>query len=296
MKRLVAFAVLMFGSLGLVGQQQTKTTVDSEGNKGVMDTTTGWTVTAKGGKVTHMSVADITSVCNDLDDPLALAAFRNTVEWAVTSDLCENWGELQPKTRIEQVPFLRLITRLLLVTPPSTDFARYRGLELKSGAESKTYDAIIVPNDLGHDASCTIEEESRNTEGMLYTYQCSMKTSSFPDAIRLKDHLVLLLKSLDLDEDQVREHGLSAHARSVGYCAPSGECLEDHIYVTAKKDWKILQIEATPTLTRDPMADLSTMQYGHHSAIIGIASDSADVSFQIMSVGPNKAASVGHGK
>lgn len=290
MKRLVAGSILMFGSLGLVGQQQqTKTHVDSEGNKEVINSTTGWTETEKNGKVTHMSVADITTLCSDLDDPLVLAALRNTVERAVTSELCDEWGELQPKTLIERMPFAQLMARLVIIAPHSSTLARYRGMELKSGTDSTTYDAIILPNDIGYDASCTVEEENRHEEGMLYTYECSIKTPSFPAALQLRDRLVQALSNLHLPEDEVREHGLAAYARGDGYCAPSGECLEGHIYVTAMKDWKIVQIDANPDFTRNTFAEINAMKSGRHAPIDGIAADSGNLSFQVLSVGPSKA-------
>jgi hypothetical protein len=293
MKHLAAFSVLMFASLGLSGQQQqTKTSVDNDGTKEVIDSTNGWTVTEKnGGTVTHKSAAEMTTFCGKLDDDFAvLEALRDNIG---VKQICDEWGQIQPRTRIERMPFSRLMTRLLVIAPPSTDFARYRGIELKSDADSKAYDAIILPNDIA-DASCTIEERNRHAEGMLYIYKCDVKTPSFPAAIKLKDKLVQALTNFDLSEDEVREHGLAAHARDSGFCAPGGECLEGHIYVTAIKDWKTLQIEADPDFTRDTRSEVRAMANGTHAPINGIAANSASVSFQVFSVGPLKTDVMGH--
>jgi hypothetical protein len=197
---------------------------------------------------------------------------------------------LQPHTQIEKVSFSRLIARLLEFSAPYTDFARYRGLELKSSGESTIYDAAIVPDDLGTNVSCTIEEENRAREGMLYTYQCSIKASSYVGAVALRDRLVSDLRDLHLTEDEIREHGLAADARNAGKCAPSGECAMAHDYVAEpNEEGKTLAIGAEPDFTRDPASELAAQTYGHDSPITGIAFDSATVFFAVYSVGPRVA-------
>lgn len=294
MKSITACLILLFASTGLIGQrQQTKTRVDSEGNKEVIDSTNGWTVTEKSGKVIHQSAAEMNDFCSEVDDPGGLLvveqkAGRNAEENLAVRQVCDDWGAVQSKTHVEKMTFSQLMTRLLVIAPPSTSFARYRGMELKAEPDSTTYDATILPNDLGLDATCTIEEEDRHKEGMLYTYECSVKTSSFPAALDLKNRLVASLNSLHLtEEDEVREHGLAANARALGYCAPDGECMEGHIYVTAMRDWKTVQIDPNPILTSNNLAAIITKGACSTACINGIASDSADLTFQILSVGPN---------
>jgi hypothetical protein len=299
MKPFVIISILMLNCLRLMGQQQTKTWVNSDGSHEVLDSTTGMTETEKDGKTTHVSATDMTAFCSTLDDPIVLLALKHDSAggWTGQSELCDAWGEVQPKTHIERMPFAQLMTRLLSIAPPSTKFARYRGMELKSGTDSTTYDATILPNDLGYDASCTVEEEDRHQEGMLYTYQCSVKTPSFPAALQLRDRLVQTLNTLHLtEEDEVREHGLATNAHTLGYCAPNGECMEGHIYVTTMKDWKIVQIEPNPDFTRNTLSEVRAMQAGGHAPINGIATDSATFTFRIVSIGPNEASKsdVGH--
>lgn len=303
MKKRIAVSVCLLGGLVMFGQQPqtSKTSVDSQGNREVLDIATGATDTQKDGKVIqHINAADLTQTCAKLDDPdwrrimKAVDRSDGNGEWVATSSLCEEWGELQPKTRIERMPFSQVMVRLLEIAPPSSTFARYRGMELTSKADSVTYDATILPSDLGYEPSCKVEAEDRHSEGMLYTYECSVKTPSFPAALDLRNRLVASLASLHLtEEDEIREHGLAANARSLGYCSPDGECLEGHIYVTATKDWKTVQIEPNPIFIRSTLAEISAMKAGRHAPINGIASDSADFSFRILSVGPHTADGLG---
>jgi hypothetical protein len=291
MKLSVAGSICLFSCLTMFGQQpQTrKTSLDSQGNSEVIDITTGVTDTQKDGKVIqHISAADLTQFCGELDDPVIFNNLKHDSGWAASSSLCDDWGELQAKTRIERVSFLLLISRLLLIAPPSSDFARYRGMELKTALDSTTYDAVILPSDIGYDANCDVEEENRYAEGMMYIYRCSIKTSSFSEAIALKERLVQSLKKLDLGEDEVREHGLSASARDAGFCAPTGECMEGNVYDSATKDYKFFQIEANPILTRNVMAQIGAMKYGRNAPIDGISDKAANVSFEVYSVGPLK--------
>jgi len=271
---------------GMLGQQQqTKTWIDNDGVKQVLDSVNGYTATGKNGKlIEHQSPAEVTTSC-DLNKASTIFVLRDNVGMKV---FCDEWGELHPNVKIERVPFAELILRLVSFTSPSTSFARYRGMELSSGTESKTYDATILPNDIGNDASCTIKEENRHEEGMIYTYECSIKTPSFLAALQLKDRLVQALSNLHLSEDEIREHGLATTARQDGMCAPSGECLEEHTYVTTRADWKFVQIDANPILERNALAEIRAMKTGTHAPFIDIATDAGDLSFEVFSVGPRK--------
>jgi hypothetical protein len=267
-------------------RQQSKTIIGGDGSKWVLDTTTGWTETGKNGKTIFIeSAGNLIELCKQMDD---FSAFANGEDGDALKFACDEWAKLQPKTQIETVPFSRLVTRLLLLTPPSTDFARYRGMYLKSNGDSRTFDAAIVPDDLGYKTSCMIEEDNRHAKGMLYTYRCAITTASFPDAINLENHLIKLLGGLSLSEDEIREHGLAVNARGDGMCAPTGECLEEHVYATVMQDWKSLQIDANPAFTQNAMAEHLATEHGQHAAINGIDADSGNVSFRIFSVGPNK--------
>ena len=295
MKCLANCLILLLATLDAIGLQQTKTNVDANGNRSVMDGTTGWTVTEKNGKVTHWSAVEVTKFCSDLENLPFLADGKDGVG---AKEICEEWGEVQPRTQIEQVPFARMIVRLLMLTPSSTNFERYRGMELKSDAKSKLYDATIVPNDLGNQVSCTVLESQIALKEMLYKFGCSIKTSSYPEAIAMEERLVSLLKSLNLDEDQVKEHGLTVSAQNDGRCAPTGDCEDDHVYVTSLKDWKRLVIEGEPVFTRINGAETFALT-GHDGMIVGIAPDSGTVTFAVYSwgsSGPEQPVSKSDGK
>ena len=278
-------AVMILAARPVVSQQRTRTVVNSDGSREVLDVAAGWTEIDKSGKSTNLPAADLTKVCRDLDELPFLAEEAQNGGIKVA---CEIWGELQPKTQIEKVPLSRLVTRLLLLTPDSTDFARYRGIQLTSDGDKTTYDATIRPNDVGQDTSCTVEESNHYDKGMYYTYECIVKTSSFPDAVLLKNQMVHDLAFLRLTEDEIAEHGLAAFAKGKNICAPSGECLYAHIFVSAYKDSKSLRINATPDFTMDAGNRALALQIGH-ALISGISGNSATVSLQIISAGPPKA-------
>ncbi|MGI8770326.1 MAG: hypothetical protein ACR2JE_02710 [Acidobacteriaceae bacterium] len=288
MKHAAAISVLILAHLASFGQQQqSKTWIDSDGNKQIVDLKQGYTEIHKDGTKGNLSPADVTRLCNNLDQYPALG---QSEDGKAAAQLCEVWALLQPRTQVEKLHWDELINRLMLLTPASTNFERYRGMELKSDASAKTYDATIVPDDLGYQPSCTIEVEDRADLGMLYTYECIVKTHSYGMAISLQKLLAKELADLPLPvEDQVREHGLYANAKNKGLCAPTGECALEHTYVTAVKDWKTLQIEAWPDFTRNVVLELMTSEHGKHAAITGVAGDSGSVSFEIMSVGPREA-------
>lgn len=291
MKSLIAITLLLTVAADLHGQKP-KIFVDRDGNKQVYDASSGWTFSEKSGESTHKSPTELDAFCSDLERPTIRLALKDTLE--ELRQFCERWKEVQPKNEIEQVSFLQLITRLLFVSPASSDFERYRGMELKTASDSTTYDAIILPNDIGYEPTCEIEEQNRHDDGMLYTYRCSIQTPSFPDAVSLKERLIESLNGLNLGEDQVREHGLSITARNADLCAPTGECLEAHTFVSARQDYKFLQAEANPILTRDAREQVMALKYGRNAPIDGISDKAANVMFEVISVGPMKTGRVAH--
>jgi hypothetical protein len=281
MYRLLSCCFLVSAISLAMAQQQSKTFEDAAGNKTIMNVQTGWTVIMKDGGKDQTSAKDVNAICVG-GERLGLSG---SSENQAIRFLCEEWWKLQPKTEIERMPFDSLMRSLLLDTGPSTTFVRYRGMELKTSNGSTTYDAAIVPSDVGSDLSCSIEEEDRNGQGMLYTYQCTIKTDSFPAAIALKNRMAQTARALGLKEDEIREHGLAVHAKEVMPCAPGGECLFQNVYATTMMSWKSLQIEADPVFTRNTIAELMAQEHGGHAAITGIASDEGTVSFQMFSVG-----------
>jgi hypothetical protein len=272
-------------------QQQTKTWETDPGHKETLDLDSGLTEVWKDGQTQKISPAQINEICETMEKNPELAG---SSAWTSGSVLCERWGEIQAKTQIERVPFLNLITRLLVVTPPSTDFARYRGMEVKSDASATAYDSIIVPSDIGNSISCSIREGIM-PDRMAYIYMCDIQTSSFQNAIELKDHLLHLLGSLNLSEDQVREHGMAVRASEEGRCAPTGECEGAHTFVTAENQGKVLEIDANPDFTRNVDA-LALSLKSDHDIISGVSANSASVRIAVMSVGPKKANNVTEGK
>src|SRR5215472_16531610 len=284
MVRFVSMSVLLLVTLAAVAQQQSRVFADDEGNKTIFDVNTGWKTIEKNGATATFSVTEVTEVC-DYNERFWKA---DQPDDRTIAFLCDEWWKLQPQNKVEQVPFATLVRRLLLQTRESTNFVRYRGMELKSTKDSTIYDAAIIPNDIGSDMSCTIEEENRHELGMMYSYRCEIKTTSFPAALQLQNKMVLQLKEFNLKEDEVREHGLGAYAREIGVCAPTGECLEQHVFATTMQSWKMLQIAANPILVANTIAELQAGQNGKHAPAAGIATDKGIVSFEIFSVGPRK--------
>jgi hypothetical protein len=281
MNRFITYCLVALAVSSTLAQQQSKTIWDSAGNKTIMDVKTGWTLIMKDGKTEKTAAADVDKTCEGGEK----WGFFDEPGNRAMAILCDEWWKLQPKTEIERVPFQSLVQRLLLYTRTSATFVRYRGMELKSSNDSTTYDAVIVPSDVGSNVSCVINEEDRSPHGMLYIYDCTIKTDSFPAAIQLKERLEQNAKALGLKEDEVREHGLAAHAKEEFPCAPGGECLEQNVYATVIKDWKNLQIQADPVFTSNVIAEAMASEHGGHAAISGIASNEGTVSFQIFSVG-----------
>lgn len=287
-KQTIIAVLLVFGfkAVGMRGQTA-KTSVDAEGNREVIDARTGITVTDKNGKTTHLSANALNSFCSSLEDPAVLAALRKEPGWYAQSQTCEEWAEVQPRTTIEHLAFPALIERLLIVTPPSTTFARYRGMELDAGSESNKYDSTLLPAATPYPPTCNIEATNRGpADGMMYQYRCELKTRSYGDAIALKKSLLESIKPLHLQEDEVREHGLSTTARQMGMCAPEGPCLEADVYASATVDFKFLQIEANPVLTRNALAQARAMQGGREAPVAGMSDKEGSVTFEVFSVGP----------
>ena len=154
MNRLAVYCFLVLAVTFMFAQEQTKTIADSAGNRTIMNAKTGWTLIMKDGTTEKTAAADVDKTCEGgekwglFDQP----------ENRVMALLCDEWWKLQPKTAIEQLPFQSLVRRLLLESRTSTTFVRYRGMELKSSKVSTTYDAAIVPNDVGNNVSCSIEQ------------------------------------------------------------------------------------------------------------------------------------------
>jgi hypothetical protein len=280
--RIATPLVLVLLAAGLPGraQQHSKSWVDTDGTRYTLDTQSGLNEVEKNGRMKVVSDAsDVKGLCVEIDKQSDLGPnlrpFRT---------LCENWAELQPKTKIEQVPFSTLIARLVMISPPSSDFGRYRGLELKSDLRSTTYDAAIVPDDLGENIYCTVLETRSSPRHMGYIYQCSMKTDSYPSAIAIKNRLVLLLSSLHLSEDQVTEHGLVMSDKENNECAPTGECTHSQIYRSAETENKVLSIEARPSFVRNARLDVEMLRItGRHNPPDRVASDSGTLEFKVFS-------------
>jgi hypothetical protein len=256
--------------------------VNPDGSKEVFDPSTGWTETDTHGKTTNMSAVDLTSTCDDL--PTAIKFHMKETE--SLRIVCDVWADLQPRTQIEQVSFSSLVSRLVEISPPQTDFARYRGEELKSQAQQTLYDATIIPDDVGGHASCTVLQ-APFPKGALYKYACFIKTSSYSDAIALERTLVQRLDSLQLTEDQIKEHGLVLEDEGNNECAPTGECAHSHIFVSALKDGKIVDIEAVPDFVRNnTLADLQMfVATGRHNPPDHVKPDSGSVEFAVYSHG-----------
>ena len=229
-----------------------------------------------------LSSAELATMCGE-----DTAGLLNLPENRGLKAICEKWQAEQPRTKVERLPFHSLVRRLLLETPASTDFARYRGMQLKSDGTSTTYDAIILPADVLDDLACTIKQEDRQ-EGEMYTYECFGHTSSFAVSVQLRDKLVQSLSDLRLVEDEVREHGLSSHARSEGMCAPNGDCLEQHEYASALTDGKLLQIDANPSLTQTVGAIARAKRDGSEAPVSGSDPKDGVFAFEIFSFGPPK--------
>jgi hypothetical protein len=267
---------LLFSDMCLSGQS--KTWVQSDGTKVVGDINTGLTLFDVAGHQSMIFQAhDLAVVCKALDDQRIPSS--DVQDYAL---ICEHWAELQPHTQIERVPFVTYVARLFLDTTLFTDFSRYRGVELQSTKEGNAYDAIMLPNDVGDKISCDIKA------GVLpdktwSIYECTIETSSFQEAIQLKERLVTLLAPLKLTEDEVQEHGAAAQAREDNRCAPTGECDGAHEYATTKRGGKMLVVEANPTFSRTADDVAMTLKSGR-AFFSGISPNSGLVTIDVYSV------------
>jgi hypothetical protein len=62
-KWLTAAAIILLFALPALGQQRTRTVVNTDGGREVLGIATGWTEIDKNGKSTIMSAADLTKLC-----------------------------------------------------------------------------------------------------------------------------------------------------------------------------------------------------------------------------------------
>ncbi len=257
---------------------------DGLGNREILDRNQGWTVILKDGTKRNTSPIELENICSAI---INFPNLSNSKDYEGVTQLCDDWALLHPTLHIQRVPFRELAVRLLLASPPSSDFRRYRGIELKRTAVTTTYDSTIMPDDIGANPSCTVDVEDRGAEGTLYTFACQVKTSSYAEATRVKEYMKSSIADLYLEEDEIREHGLLAHARESGLCAPTGECIEGNTFITATHDWKTLQIEANPVFVRNVALEVMAQDHGKHARIGSIADDEAEVTFEVFSVGPS---------
>jgi hypothetical protein len=242
--------IIIIGLLGLQGivaqAQRSISWNDVDGTRYIIDSHSGLRAIGTGGKTTErMDSRTLQEMCTDMDKQTFLD--ENAKLWALA---CEYWHELQPRTQIEKLPFPQLIARLLIVSPRSTDFGRYRGIKLESDGPTTRYDATIVPDGIGDQVSCSIIEAPRDPGEMSYFYECSVKTSSYEQAIKVQKALLSTLSELNLTEDQVKEHGFAASAHTEQRCAPfTGECEHQHMFISVLTDGKLLSLEANPDFT-----------------------------------------------
>jgi hypothetical protein len=288
-RAVVISSVISLFSIGCLAQGR-KTITNPDGSKDVFDNSTGWTETDKNGKVTNLSPAELASLCGD--------TLKTLIEFHLegvegTRVACDKWAQLQPRTQIEEVSFSILMRRLIEFSPPVTDFARYRGTELRSqtqdAIQSAVYDATIVPNDVGGDTSCTILQAHNASGGALYKYACSIKTASYPEPVTLEKTLVQLLNGLGLIEDQIVEHGLAVQDKENNECAPTGECAHSHMFESAIKDNKTVKVEAQPNFVRNAVLEAQMwLATGRHNFVERIAPDSAAVEFSVSLYGADQ--------
>ncbi|MGB0122648.1 MAG: hypothetical protein WBP63_04390, partial [Silvibacterium sp.] len=274
-------SLLVLLSIGCFAQQ--KTIVTAGGSKYVFDASAGLTQVDKTGKTAHMSPTDLNWLCGK---GLETAIEFNLPDVTSQKVTCDLWAQVQPHTTIEQVPFSTLMHRLVEISPPYTDFARYRGVEIRTEAQGNSqYDATIVPDDVGGQPSCTVVQGRDPAGGLLYKYECVVKTESYSDAVALEKALVQRLYGLHLTEDQIEEHGIALKDEDNNECAPTGECAHTHMFASAMKDGKNVDIEAAPDFIRNNnLADLQMfLATGRHNPPDGVKSDSGTVTFTVLS-------------
>ncbi|HEX4038644.1 MAG TPA: hypothetical protein VHX37_11350 [Acidobacteriaceae bacterium] len=278
MRQFFTVSIMFLACLAGSAQQTSRTFTDKDGDKTTMNVQTGWVMTDSSGQSGSFTPAEVNDMCQEGEKWGLLATPDNRA----MSYLCDEWWKLQPATAIEKVPFRTLIQKLFVNTGPSPSFVRFRGMNLKSDTQSAVYDAAIVPNDVGQEATCLVDEDRPDTGGKLYVYKCEMKTNCFTSALILRNQLVQVARTLNLKEDEIREHGVAVKAKESGQCAPTGQCMDQYAYVSVDGG-KALVITANPVFTRDTMAELLAREHGADSAITGIANDEGNVTFEIFS-------------
>lgn len=92
MIRLLAGWILICGSLGLIAQQQTKTTVDNEGNKMVLDLTAGAMTIMRDGTTNKVSAAQLNDYCGN---PKRFVGVLDASDRAALNGICKDWIKLQ---------------------------------------------------------------------------------------------------------------------------------------------------------------------------------------------------------
>jgi hypothetical protein len=271
---LVAIVILSMPLAQGQEQRQSFTWKEDDGSLSKLDLSSGWSNTGKIGTKTIYTPVEMEKDCVTGEE-MGLTEIAS---------LCDRWAELKPKTQIEQLPFSRFIYRLLKFSAPGTDFARYRGMELQSDKTGIRYDALLVPSDIGKDVSCTVTH-GRDGSPSITIYQCSLKTISYPAAIEIEKALLSQLKSLNLTENQAKEHGLLVSDKDANECAPTGECTHAQMFISGPKDGKVFSIEAQPVFVRDIRLDVEVMMItGHHNFVSSVSPNSGTVEVTILSV------------
>ncbi len=247
--------------------------VEPDGSQALLSPETGLTTALKGTSKTIYTPTELTKDCADAEQ-FGLAEM---------APLCDGWAQLQSKTQIEQVSFPTLVYRLMKFSAPYTNFARYTGMKLKSDKTGIQYDALLVPNDLGKEVACTVIEGQGDTASVA-SYQCILKTMSYPAAIEVQKTLISRIKSLSLTEDQATEHGYAVADKGEYQCAPTGECEHTNMYVSALKDGRRLVIHASPQFIHNLRDEVMTLTLtGHDLPPTGIAPDSGFVTIEVWS-------------
>jgi hypothetical protein len=247
--------------------------IDEDGSQVTLSVATGLTAKLNGTIKTVFTPAKLDSNCS------------NAERYGLTdmAALCDRWAELKPKTEIERLSFVNLVNRLMLFSAPSTDFARYTGMQLKSDKTGIAYDALLVPNDLGNAVTCTLIEGQGDGANMA-VYQCVIKTASYAAAVDLQRSLVSQLKPLGLVEDHAMEHGMAVSDKDTYKCSPNGACEHTFMYVSVPTKGRRLEITASPDFLRDPMSEIMTLdKTGHDAMPYGVSLNSGFVTIQVLS-------------
>jgi len=269
----VVTALLLVITASAQQRPRSYTWVEEDGSNSRLGTDTGYTNTVKGVSKTIYAPEKLTKDC------VAAERYGETE----LAPLCDRWAELHPATQIEQLPFSKFVYRLVEFSSPYTDFARYRGMELKSDKTGVQYDALLVPSDLGSNVVCTVVD-GRQDAGSMAVFRCILKTMAYPSAIATQKALVSQLKNLNLVEDQAREHGIAVSDKDEYRCAVTGECEHTYMYLSASNDGKRLAIVASPDFIHNLREDMINLaQFGHGLPPIGISTNAGFVTIEVWS-------------